>query len=248
MPISRSVMINIAMEAEATPFIDHLQLTQLDDFFPSQMPFRAYRGLYQGHTTVTVVTNGKDSVYETEACNVGTVSAAMVTMLALQKDRPDVYLNAGTAGGFRREGAAIGDIFVTSHYVYHDRRIPIPGYDTYGVGKLPSTLNATAMAATYDWKVGVCSTGNSLDKTAECDERMLQHQAAVKDMEVAAIAWTAKLHDTKFGAIKVVTDIVDGDVPTQEEFLANLMKASEQLQHALPMVLDYVASKGLEEL
>lgn len=241
-------MINIAMEAEATPFIDHLQLTLLDDFFPSQMPFRAYRGLYQGHTTVTVVTNGKDSVYQTEACNVGTVSAAMVTLLALQKDRPDVYLNAGTAGGFSREGATIGDIFVTSHFVFHDRRIPIPGYDAYGVGKLPSTVNATALAAHYDWKVGVCSTGNSLDKTAECEANMLQHQAAVKDMEVAAIAWTAKLHETKFGSIKVVTDIVDGNVPTQDEFLANLMKASQQLQHALPMVLDYVVGKELEEL
>jgi len=34
---------------------------------------------------------------------------------------------------------------------------------------------------------------------------------SVKDMEAAAIAWVAKLNNTPFFALKVVTDIVDGD-------------------------------------
>jgi 5'-methylthioadenosine nucleosidase len=241
-------MINIAMEAEATPFIEHLQLEQVHDFFPSQVPFLAYSGTYNETTKVTVVTNGKDSVYNTDACNVGTVSAAMVSMLALQKGNPDIYINAGTAGGFQRQGASIGDIYVTSAFVYHDRRIPIPGYDTYGIGYLPSTMNPQDMANAYNWKIGICSTGNSLDKTTECDARMLANDASVKDMEVAAIAWTAQLHSIKFGSIKVVTDIVDGTVPTQDEFLQNLMKASQQLQYALPLVLDYVAGKELDQV
>lgn len=250
---SKHIMINIAMEAEANPFIEHLQLQMIDDYFPKQVPFRAYSGFYPNtentndddtipKTKVTVITNGKDSVYNTSSCNVGTISASTITMLALQKDIPDIYMNAGTAGGFQRNGANIGDIYVTSTFVFHDRRIPIPGYDIYGIGKLSSTIPYHQLANHYNWKIGICSTGNSLDKTKECDDSMLQNNVTIKDMEVAAIAWTTALYNIKFGSIKVITDIVDGTIPTQDEFLSNLQVASEKLQYALPLVLDYFSN------
>lgn len=242
-----SVLINIAMEAEATPFVEHLELTLQEDFFPPEAPFLAYSGMHR-EVTVTVVTNGKDSVYDTTACNVGTMSASMATFLALQKVSPDILINAGTAGGFQRKGAAIGDVFLTTAVAFHDRRIPIPGYDTYGVGKLETAFDPAKMAAAHNWKTGICTTGNSLDKTAECDERMLANDATVKDMEAASIAWSAALHKTPFLGVKVVTDIVDGDIPTQDEFLENLATASRQLQHALPLVLEYVSGKEHHEL
>ena len=265
-----SVLINIAMEAEATPFIEHLQLQKIDDYFPSHLPFLAYRGLYpdnsnNSNTQVTVITNGKDAVYGTDACNVGTIAASTITMLALQKEGLEnddvVFINAGTAGGFARHGAAIGDVYLVTAFTFHDRRIPIPGYDTYGMGQTGSTLNVAALLEHYNnnsnnnihWKSGICTTGDSLDKTAECDAIMEQSQATVKDMEAAAIAWVVALHNgkaqnVKFTSLKVVTDIVDGNQPTHEEFLANLQTASEQLQRALPLLLDYIASKDVSEL
>ena len=254
------------MEAEATPFIEHLQLQKIDDYFPSHLPFLAYRGLYPDNnsrnTQVTVITNGKDAVYGTDACNVGTIAASTITMLALQKEEIpyyDVFINAGTAGGFARHGAAIGDVYLVTAFTFHDRRIPIPGYDTYGMGQTGSTLNVAALLEHYNnndihWKSGICTTGDSLDKTAECDAIMEQSQATVKDMEAAAIAWVVALHNNgkaqnvKFTSLKVVTDIVDGNQPTHEEFLANLQTASEQLQRALPLLLDYIASKDVSEL
>lgn len=261
------------MEAEATPFIEHLQLQKIDDYFPSHLPFLAYRGLYpdnsSSNTQVTVITNGKDAVYGTDACNVGTIAASTITMLALQKeglenDDDVVFVNAGTAGGFARHGAAIGDVYLVTAFTFHDRRIPIPGYDTYGMGQTGSTLNVAALLEHYNnnnnnndihWKSGICTTGDSLDKTAECDAIMEQSQATVKDMEAAAIAWVVALHNNngkaqnvKFTSLKVVTDIVDGNQPTHEEFLANLQTASEQLQRALPLLLDYIASKDVSEL
>ena len=235
------------MEAEATPFVEHLELTLQEVFFPPQVPFLAYTGTH-GAVTVTVVTNGKDVVYDTTADNVGTMSASMATFLALQAVNADILINAGTAGGFQRKGAAIGDVFLTTAVAFHDRRIPIPGYDTYGTGKIETSFDPAKMAAAHNWKLGVCSTGNSLDKTAECDERMLANDAAVKDMEAASIAWSAALHKTTFLGVKVVTDIVDGDVPTHEEFLQNLATASQKLQQALPQVLEYVSGKEHHEL
>jgi 5'-methylthioadenosine nucleosidase len=49
-------------------------------------------------------------------------------------------------------------------------------------------------------------------------------------------------------AIQVVTDIVDGDRPTAEEFLENLGAAARSLQEAVPKTIDFVAGKRLSEL
>ena len=113
--------------------------------------------------------------------------------------------------------------------------------------KLETIFDPSRMAQHHNFKTGVCTTGNSLDKTEACDERMLANDATVKDMEAASIAWTAKLHETPFLGVKVVTDIVDGDVPTHEEFMANLATASTKMQEALPLVLAYVSGKEHHE-
>lgn len=49
-------------------------------------------------------------------------------------------------------------------------------------------------------------------------------------------------------ALQVVTDIVDGGRPTQEEFFENLAAASASLQDKIPKVLDFVVGKKLSEL
>lgn len=240
-------MVVIAMEAEASPFITHLSLERDVTFFPPQVPFHAFSGTYNDNP-VTVVTNGKDTVYETGVDNCGTVPAAMASFLALQKASPDLVINAGTCGGFRRKGADIGDVFLTTAVAHHDRRIPIPSFDIYGIGKIESRINPNNLADIHNFKLGVCTTGNSLDKTDEDDKHMLANDASVKDMEAAAIAWSCALHSVPFLGVKVVTDIVDGDRATQEEFLENLHKASLSLQMALPKVIEYILGKEHHEL
>jgi len=63
--------------------------------------------------------------------------------------------------------------------------------------------------------VGVVSTGNSLDCSPTDEPILKANDAAVKDMEGAAIAYTAQLMATPLIAIKSVTDIVDGEHPTR---------------------------------
>ena len=147
----------------------------------------------------------------------------------------------------QQKGAEIGDVFLTTSVANHDRRIPIPDFVPFGIGKL-ETVNAKVLAETYNYKMGICTTGNSLDKTDKDDELMQANDASVKDMEAAAIAWACELHKVPFLGVKVVTDIVDGGVPTQDEFLENLHAASKSLQDALPKVLDYVCGKTYSEL
>jgi 5'-methylthioadenosine nucleosidase len=90
--------------------------------------------------------------------------------------------------------------------------------------------------------------GNSLDYTDKDMEIMTNHKAAVKEMEAAAIAWVAQLFKKPMFCVKAVTDIVDGDKPTQEEFLENLHAAAAALQQVLPKVLEFVSGKTLREL
>lgn len=235
------------MEAEATPFVEYLGLEQLEGFFPAHTPFLAFEGEHH-NTKVTVITFGKDQVYGTGVDNAGTVPATLATFLAIEKlGDVDLVLNGGTCGGFRRKGGGIGDVFLTTGVAHHDRRIPIPGFDTYGVGKL-ETLSPAKMAETLGYKTGVCTTGNSLDYVERDVEIMKANDASIKDMEAASIAWVAKMHDVPYLGVKVITDIVDGGVPTHEEFMENLASAAASLQEALPKVLEYVCDKTEQEL
>ena len=64
-------------------------------------------------------------------------------------------------------------------------------------------------------------------------------------MEAAAVAWVAEITNTPMFAIKVVTDIVDGDRPTEEEFFENLQAAAHSLQDAVPRALEFIIGKKI---
>eukprot|EP00882_Tetradesmus_deserticola_P017201 GHRQ01018415.1.p2 GENE.GHRQ01018415.1~~GHRQ01018415.1.p2 ORF type:complete len:136 (-),score=41.80 GHRQ01018415.1:532-939(-) len=87
---------------------------------------------------------------------------------------------------------------------------------------------------------------------AHCAEQdmqiMTKHGAVVKEMEAAAIAWVAQMFHKPMFCVKAVTDIVDGDRATQEEFLENLNAAAAALQQTLPKVLEFVAGKTIAQL
>eukprot|EP00197_Chlamydomonas_leiostraca_P003932 CAMPEP_0202869702 /NCGR_PEP_ID=MMETSP1391-20130828/12599_1 /ASSEMBLY_ACC=CAM_ASM_000867 /TAXON_ID=1034604 /ORGANISM="Chlamydomonas leiostraca, Strain SAG 11-49" /LENGTH=246 /DNA_ID=CAMNT_0049550049 /DNA_START=25 /DNA_END=765 /DNA_ORIENTATION=+ len=241
----KTVLLVFAMEAEAQPLITRLGLVKDDPPKVLQpAPCVTYSGSL-GSLAVHVVWNGRCGTHGVD--NVGTVPAALSTYLAVQAFKPDLVISAGTAGGFKSQGASIGDIFVSTHVVNHDRRIPLPSFDQYGLGKA-STLPTPNMVTSLGLKTGVVTSGNSLDYTDKCMDIMKEHEAAVKEMEAAAIAWVTALFGTPLVCVKAVTDIVDGGRPTQEEFLENLGAAAAALQGVLPKVLEFVAGKALTAL
>jgi 5'-methylthioadenosine nucleosidase len=117
------------MEAEAGPTIERFGLTkEVPSRLPGPTPALIYSGEYGGGR-VTVVCNGKDPHHGVDL--VGTVGASLATYLALEAYKPDLVLSAGTAGGFRARGLAIGDVVLTEASINHDRRIAIPVRHTY---------------------------------------------------------------------------------------------------------------------
>lgn len=235
MPI-KHVCVLVAMDEEARPMIENLKLAPLASPHPKS-PIDCYQGEING-VTFTVITNGKCSRFG--VANVGTTPAALTAYLAITSLNPDIVINAGTAGGFQAKGGAVGDVYISTILKHHDRRIPIPGFTEYGTGTHTS-IECPKLVEFLSCKTGVVSTGNSLDHTAKDDEMMLANDASVKEMEAAAIAWVAEMLSVPFFALKVITDIVDGDMATEEEFLQNLSTAAKQLQATVPKVVEFIS-------
>jgi 5'-methylthioadenosine nucleosidase len=223
------------MEAEALPVIAGLGLARDDPpAIPPPAPALSWSGTVKGTAAgsenhalaVTVVCPGKCRKHGVD--NIGTVPAAVTAYLAVQALTPDLIISAGTAGGFSARGALVGDVFLATGFANHDRRIPLETFDAYGVWATDAHP-APRLAASAGLKSGVVTTGNSLDATDADLLAMAANGAAVKEMEAAGAVWAAHLFDTPMLALKSVTDIVDGDRPAAEEFLANLSTATTAL-------------------
>jgi 5'-methylthioadenosine nucleosidase len=239
----RSVLVVMAMDAEAAPLRHALgaaPLTPPDWVGP--VPFRWWEAERAGGRVVVTV-NGVDPRHGVDA--IGTQAAAVATYAAARAVAPDLVITAGTAGGWQRHGAEIGDVYLSGdRFVFHDRRIDLPGFDAYGVGSWPG-VDTSDLAARLGLKRGVVTTSDSLDESPEDAARIVASGAQVKEMEAAAVAWVADLLGLPVLAVKAVTDHVDHHAPTAEQFTANLRLATERLRDAVVAVLDDVIGSPL---
>ena len=262
-PIIKTIAVLVAMEAEAKPLVSLLGLKPCPKshrhaplpsvvrsgvLFDAMIPSRE-NGIAPPTTKrceVVVATCGADSTHGVDS--VGTVNAALCAYEILKTHEPDVLINAGTAGGFREKGAAIGDVFLVDEVKYHDRRIPIPTFTKYGVGAIRTAETPNMRKTLKDLKRGVCSTGNSLDATEVDREMMSRNDASVKEMEAAAVAKVCEMFDVPFVCVKAITDIVDGPHAAEKEFLENLAMAGKRLQETVPKVLEFMRGKTVADL
>ncbi|KAK6143421.1 hypothetical protein DH2020_023769 [Rehmannia glutinosa] len=209
-----NILFIIAMQTEAAPLVNKFQLAEEpNSVFPEGVPWLRYYGKYKD-LNVNIVCPGKDTSLGVDC--VGTVSASLLTYASIQALRPDLIINAGTCGGFKEKGASIGDVFLASDVAFHDRRIPIPVFDLYGVGTRQAFFTPNL--------------------------------AKELNLKGAAIAYVADLLKVPAIFLKAVTDIVDGDKPTAEEFLENLAAVAAALDQAATRVVDFVNGKRYSEL
>lgn len=234
----RKIALMVTMRAEARPLIERLALQADPAFGDVRLPFRYYRGEFRGLDLLLAI-NGEDPRHGVD--NIGTEAAAVNAYLTLAGFQPELCINAGTAGGFRVRGGEIGDVYLSTEPIrFHDHRIPLPPFDLYGEGHFePCRIDGLAEAAGL--KTGVISTGNALDYTDVCLTHLDRFDAVAKEMEAAGIAWVAMHLGVPFLALKAITDIVDGEEPTAEEFLRNLALASRTLGEKTVRVLEYLS-------
>ena len=237
---SRSIVVLVAMMSEAQPIVDALGLKSVGRLHGAY-PIEHFASLQRPH--VHLVVNGKCPRFGVD--NVASQPAAIAAFLCIEKFRPAVLLNAGTAGGFAADESRVGDVYLSYPKVYfHDRRIPIPGFEAFGIGSYPCP-DVRTMAQAIGVKTGSVSTGNSLSSIPEDLEMIRRHDARAKDMEAAAIAWVAEQHRVPFIGIKAITDLVDTERPVHEAFLGNLHTASERLAEKTVAAIAYIERCGV---
>jgi nucleoside phosphorylase len=231
----------MAMEIEAAPLRAALGATPTDspawaESLPVQLAVAPAAG---GRPNVILAVNGSDPI--TGVPCIGTTAAALTTQVVLNlvdHPVPDLVLSVGTAGGWSRNGSEIGDTyFAWPHFSCHDRRIDLPGFQAFGDGDLPAAdlrTHAEALGA----KLGVVTTGDSLDESPTDGARIVENGGAAKEMEAAAVAWVSHLHAVPVGAVKTITDLVDSAVATPTQFTANLAVASAALEETTMALLE----------
>jgi nucleoside phosphorylase len=224
----KKIALLFAMQQEADPILKELGLKQVQSFGDPRLPMCFYRGEFGQHLELLLSVNGRDLRFGVDA--IGTEPAVLNAYVTLLQFKPDLCLNAGTAGGFKSQGAQIGDVYLSEgHFKFHDRRIPVPGWDAYGVGSYP-VFRIPGLAESLGLKLGVVTTGNSLDFTERDLEMIKKNQGAVKEMEAAGIAWVASLLGVPLVALKSVTDFVDHHETAQDQFFKNLDLATQRLR------------------
>jgi 5'-methylthioadenosine nucleosidase len=180
---------------------------------------------------------------------VGTSNSVLNAFCAINEFKPSLLVNAGTAGGFGNSGGLIGDIYLTKGAVmYHDRHIKLGNYEQFGNGGY-SCLSLHHLPKILAAKTGVFSTGNSLDYTSADMSRIIESDALVKDMEAAAFAEIAEQFNIPFIGIKSISDLVDANKPTPDQFQDNFGLATRNLHGALTTFVRFLASgRRLEDL
>lgn len=239
----RSIVVIMAMEAEASPFIERVGATPFA--LDTPLPTLGFETEIEG-CRVGVIVNGRHPRHLVD--HIGTDAATAATVLAIDRCQPDLVITAGSAGGRSGSGRRIGEVIVADQwFVHHDRRIPLPGFQELGIGRFPA-VPVDNMIRELDLPHGVISTGNSFGETSE-DLMMLDSSGAVAiDMESAAVASVCELFDVPVTGVRVIANFIDDGETAATEFQRELHDAAAILADALVAIVRYCAMRDIGDL
>jgi 5'-methylthioadenosine nucleosidase len=208
----KSIVVIMAMRAESEPLVQRLGAVSIS--LGTSLPVQAFQ-CEINNCLVTVVENGRHRRHGVDL--IGTDGATISAMFAMTAFDPDLVITAGTAGGRRSETMKIGDVVLArDRFVYHDRRIPLSGFQELGVGSFPA-LPVDSMAAELGYQMGVISTGNSFGETVEELVMLEQSGAIAVDMESASVAAVCEMYGVPVTGIRVISNFMhDGDSAATE--------------------------------
>ncbi len=173
---------------------------------------------------------------------IGKVNAAMSTTLLLQKYKPDVIINTGSAGGFDAD-LEVGAIIISDEVRHHDVDVTVFGYEMGQVPQMPAAflssadlmehaVKAVEELGEHAYAVGLIATGDSFMDNAERVETVRGHFPGMKaaEMEAAAVAQVCHQFGTPFVVIRALSDIAGKQSNISfEEFLPVAAKHSTQI-------------------
>jgi 5'-methylthioadenosine nucleosidase len=240
------IMIIVAMNKEAKPIIEKLNMELIPKSLDSHLPAEGYETVTD-KGRITLVVSGKCSSHGVD--RIGSQGLNLLAWEALKKFEPDVLINAGTGGGFQRNGSQLGDIYLSSESIkYHDRLFfPDMFFLNYGIGSY-ECLEIPFIAKKMGAKVGVISTGASMLASVQEEKQMADNKAVVKDMEAAGIAEVAQMRGVPFIALKIITDLVDTLDCPQNQFTNNFGMLITRLADKVHELCSMILGENITEI
>ncbi len=231
------ICLIMAMMAEAESVIKILNLSPMSHQGFERSPVKLYRG-FHNKVKITLCLSGVDTRHNADL--IGPVPATLNASLVCQHLCPDIVMSCGTAGGFNAKDCQIGTVILSKEKcIFHDRRVPLSGYQESGVGSFP-VLDVERMAQALNLKTGVISSGSSLLKSPDDISVLMEHDAIAKEMEAAAVAWVCYEYNVKFIGLKSITNILDKPEASEVQFVENLEYASQALAKQLANIVEYL--------
>lgn len=229
------------MLGEASPAIKKLGLTEVTTPW-SDSPLILYRGKF-GSLDISCLINGIDKINHVEL--IGPVPATYSATFACHYLKPDVVVSCGTAGLLSDDLSQIGKIYLSKEKcIFHDRNVPLPGFDISSIGAYP-VLDVSHLAKALGARAGIVSSGSSLALSKTDLEVMQDHNAIIKEMECAAIAWVCSVSQTRFFAIKSITNVLLGEDSSENQFVYNFDLAVENLAVAIYDSVSFISNNDI---
>ncbi|KAA6451203.1 5'-methylthioadenosine/S-adenosylhomocysteine nucleosidase [Bacillus swezeyi] len=215
-----------AMEEEVTILRSKLEQTHQEVIANCEFT----SGLYEGKEVVLLKSG------------IGKVNAAMSTTILLDRFKPDVVINTGSAGGFHHS-LDVGDIVISTDVRHHDVDVTAFNYEYGQVPNLPAAYEADGTLVTTAEEEaselghiqvvkGTIATGDSFMSDPErvaFIRGKFQDLYAV-EMEAAAVAQVCHQFDTPFVVIRALSDIAGKESEVSfDKFLEQAAKHSTDL-------------------
>lgn len=188
---------------------------------------------------------------------IGKVNAALGTALLIEKFKPDVIINTGSAGGFHRD-LNVGDVVISTEVRHHDVDVTIFGYEYGQVPRMPACFSPdqrlVSVAVKSAQKIngiqvaeGLIASGDSFMNDPERVEfiRSKLPDIYAAEMEAAAIAQVAYQFEVPFVIIRSLSDIAGKDSNISfDQFLDTAAKNSAEL---ILLMLEELKEKWLRK-
>ncbi|ACE85472.1 phosphorylase family protein [Cellvibrio japonicus] len=235
----KHLCIIFAMRDEAMPTIQRLKLIRATPLWDNNLPLILYRGKYN-NLSISCIIIGVDAAYNVDL--IGPVPATLAATMACAHLVPDLLISCGTAGLLSDDSTEIGKTYISNeHCFFHDRRVPLPGFNESALGGYP-VIDTTALAVAIGATQGIVSSGSSLALTISDLDAMRECNSIVKDMECAAIAWICFLTHTPFFAIKTITNVLLSQVTSEHQFVNNFDMAVSNLSDSIIKSIDLISN------
>ncbi len=243
------ILIIVAMEKEAAKLIEQLGLTLASR--AQQLSPELATKVYHRHVNehdIWLTLSGKDPIHQAVDC-IGSL-IQLTAYESIQKIKPDMIINAGTAGAVYQAGAEKHKVYLGSTAMSHDLHFPESDmkHKKLALGNYP-VPDESELATKLGFECAAISTTGSMLTTAEAKRQLEMNEAKLVDMEWKYIVHvilrcTRDGYKPRYLAVKVTTDFIDVDDCPQTQFEASMASdITKTLADACQKIIEEVCRK-----